>query len=53
MGFDRPIHFVVGGAGSDGVIDVAGPSGGPGLVSGPLHQFEFRRLAVTTSIVQS
>jgi len=53
MAFDPATHFVVSGAGSDGVVEVAGPSGGPGLVAGPLHQFELRPLAVITAIVQS
>lgn len=52
MVFDPATHLVAGGAGSDGVIEVAGPSGGPGLVAGPDYQFELRPLVIT-SILQS
>jgi hypothetical protein len=52
MVFDPATHFVAGGAGSNGVIEVAGPSAGPGLVAGPDYQFELRPLVIT-SIVQS
>ena len=52
MAFDLATQFVAGGAGSNGVIEVAGPSAGPGLAAGPDYQFELRPLVIT-SIVQS
>jgi hypothetical protein len=52
MVLDPATHFVAGGAGSNGVIEVAGPCAGPGLVAGPDYQFELRPLVIT-SIVQS
>jgi hypothetical protein len=53
VAFQTAIDVVASGAGNDGVIDVAGLSGGPGLVSGPLHRFKLWPPAVTTSIGQS